>query len=93
MTFEKWTALGFDTWALAVEAQEVISSRLARISRGDAGAMAESQLMVTEKLASGAALMVMAMTGGLGMTPYGNARRTVTHYRKAVDKNRRRLAR
>ena len=93
MTFEKWTALGFDTWALAVEAQGVISSRLERISRGDAGAMFEAQLMVTEKIASSAALMAMALTGRLGTTPYSSARRTVTHYRKAVAHNRRRLAR
>ncbi len=91
MTYEKWATLGFDTWALAVEAQGVISSRLERISRGDAGALFESQLMVTEKIASSAALMAMAMTGGLGTTPYSSARRTVSHYRKAVDKNRRRL--
>ena len=91
MTYEKWTTLGFDTWALAVEAQGVIASRIERISRGDAGAMVESQLMVTEKIASNAALMAMAFTGGLGATPYSSARGTVTHYRKAVDKNRARL--
>lgn len=93
MTYEKWTALGFDTWALAVEAQGVIASRIERISRGDVGAMVESQLMVTEKIASNAALMAMALTGKLGTTPYSSARRTVTHYRTAVNKNRRRLAR
>ena len=91
MTFEKWTKLGFDTWALTYEASGVIASRLARIARGDTAAMVESQLMVTEKIASATALMAMAMTGGLGSTPYSSASRTVAHYRKAVAKNERRL--
>ena len=91
MTYRKWAALGFDTWSLAWEAQGVIASRLTRIARGDAAALAETELMVREKLEAGAALMALAMTGGMGSTPYRGARRTVSHYRKAVGRNRRRL--
>ena len=92
MTYEKWAALGVDSWALAAEAQAVIVSRVARIARCDLGAMAEAQLMVTEKIASSATLLTMALTGKLGTTPYSNARGAVTHYRKAVARNRQRLA-
>lgn len=92
MIYQKWAALGLDTWRLALEAQGVIASRLARIASGDAAAFAESQLMVSEKLEAGAALMALAMTGGMGATPYSGARRAVSHYRKAVSRNRRRLA-
>lgn len=92
MTYRKWAALGFDTWTLAFEAQGVIASRLSKIARGDAAALAETELMVREKLEAGAALMTMALTGAMGATPYSGARRTVSHYRKAVRKNRRRLA-
>jgi hypothetical protein len=76
-----------------MDAQVVISRRLAKLAEFDAEAMAEAQLMVAEKVQANAALMAMAMTGGLGTTPYSTARKTVSHYQKAVGKNRRRLKR
>jgi len=40
----------FDSLMLAVEAQHVISLRLAAIARGGTGAALEARLMVTEKI-------------------------------------------
>lgn len=78
---------------LGMEASSVIVSRLSRLAVGDATAMAEAQLMVSEKIEAAARLNWLAMTGGLGATPRTAAHRIVKHYRKAVSKNHRRLSR
>ena len=48
--------------------------------------------MVSEKVEAGVALQMLALTGGLGVTPHGAAAKTVAHYRRKVRANRRRLA-
>jgi hypothetical protein len=88
-----WLRLTMDTWALGVEASAVIGLRTLKIAAGGPAAEAESTLMVQEKLAAGMAWQTMAMTGGLGMTPQSAASRTLTHYRRKVRANRRRLTR
>jgi hypothetical protein len=48
--------------------------------------------MISAKIEAGFALQAMALTGGLGLTADGAASKMVTHYRRKVRANRRRLA-
>lgn len=86
-------SLTFDCWSLGLEACSVVGMRLPRLMAGNAAAMAEAQLMVREKVEAAALLQWKFMTGSLGSSPPAMMTASVTHYRKAVRKNRRRLAR
>ncbi|QCB37282.1 hypothetical protein E5554_05195 [Sphingobium sp. PAMC28499] len=86
-------SLTFDCWSLGLEAWSVIGMRLPRLMSGNASAMAEAQLMVREKMEAAALLQWKFMTGSLGASAPAMMSASVTHYRKAVRKNRRRLAR
>jgi hypothetical protein len=48
--------------------------------------------MIAEKIRTGVALQTLALSGGLGFTPHGAVAQTVTHYRRKVRANRRRLS-
>ena len=84
-----WLRVGMDAWLLAVEASSVIALRMMRATTG--GAAAEASRMVNEKIEAGLSLQAKAMTGGLGPTAHGAASRVITHYRRKVKANRRRL--
>jgi len=81
-----------DAWHLAFEAPSVIALRMMKATAGGAAAEAEASRMVNEKIESGLSLQAKAMTGGLGTTAHGAASRVITHYRRKVKANRRRLA-
>ena len=87
-----WVGVGFDTWSLALEASTVIGLRTLKIAAGGAAGEAEARRMVSEKIDAGLALQTMTLTGALGFTPHGAAARTITHYRRKVRANRRRLS-
>ena len=87
-----WLGVGLDAWRLTLEASQVIGLRTMRIAAGGSAGAAESQQMVAEKIDSAMALQGLAMTGGLGFTPLGAASKTLSHYRRKVRANRRRLA-
>jgi len=87
-----WIGIGFDTWRLGLEASTVVGLRTLKIAQGGAKGSAEAELMVREKIAAAIALQAMALRGGLGATPASAAARTLTHYRRKVSANRRRLA-
>ena len=89
---DPWTSLAFDTWALGLEASSVIGLRMMKLAAGGAAAQAEAQLMVSEKVAAGMALPMLAMTGQLGATVPAVASGSLAHLRKKVRANRRRLA-
>lgn len=86
-----WVLAGFDAWSLGAEASSVIALRILKIGSGGTAALAEAQQMVSEKIESGLALQAMALSGGLGLTAHGAARKTLSHYRRKVRANRRRL--
>jgi hypothetical protein len=86
-----WFRVGLDAWLLTVEASSVITLRLMQAAAGGAAAEAEASRMVNEKIEAGLALQAKAMTGGLGSTAHGAAARVITHYRRKVKANRRRL--
>lgn len=93
MTPTAWTRLIFDLVALTVEAQSVIALRCAKLALGDRAAMAESQLMLQEKLDALRALQLRAFQGWLGVSPQLTPQATVGHLRRKVRANRRRLGR
>ncbi len=86
-----WLRVGWDAWSLGLEASSVIGLRLAKIAAGGAAGEAESRRMVAEKIDAGMALQAAAMTGALGFTPLSATAGAVSHYRRKVRANRRRL--
>jgi len=87
-----WVGLSFDAWALGLEAATVMALRTRKIAAGGAAGHAEAARMVSEKVSAGMALQMLAITGGLGTSPAGATARTLTHYRRKVRANRRRLS-
>ncbi len=87
-----WAALGWSAWSLGLEASTVIGLRTLKIAAGGPAGEAEAHRMVAEKIDAGLALQTMALSGGLGFTPQDAASRTLTHYRRKVRANRRRLS-
>lgn len=85
-----WLHVGLDAWLLTIEASSVIALRMLKAATGGGGA--EMSRMVSEKVEAGLALQAKAMTGGLGSTPHGAASKVISHYRRKVKANRRRLA-
>ncbi len=85
--------LMIDSWQLGMEAWTVIGLRLPRLLTANPAAIAEAQLMVGEKVEAAAVLQWKALTGALGSSPGEALRASVSHYRKGVGKNRRRLSR
>jgi hypothetical protein len=88
-----WLTLGFDAWALGLEAAFVVGARAAKLMAGGPAAQAETRRIVSEKMAVGLAVQTKALTGGLGTTAPSAASKTLRHYRAKVRANRRRLAR
>ena len=86
-----WLRLGWGAWMLGFEASTVIALRLMKIAGGGAGADTETRRMIDEKIDSAVALQALAMSGGLGGTAESAASKTLTHYRRKVRANRRRL--
>ena len=88
-----WLTIGFDAWALGLEASFVVGARAIKLMAGGPAAQAEAHRMISEKMAAGLALQAKALTGSLGMTAPSAASKTLRHYRARVRANRRRLAR
>jgi hypothetical protein len=80
---DSWMKLTIDTTLLGLEAQSVMSLRLAQIAMGQ-GTPAEAQLMMTEKML---AFMDAATTVATG----GSAHTIVEDYRRRVQANAQRL--
>ena len=91
MARNPWLRLGLDTWALGMEASQVIALRTLKILSGGSTGQAEARRMIDEKVQAGVHLQMAALTGGLGLTAQGAARKVVSHYRRKVRANRRRL--
>jgi hypothetical protein len=81
---DPWAGMAWNAWAMGLEASSVIGLR--------AAAQAEINLMVGEKVTAAMTLPMLAMTGQLGANPTAVAARSLTHLRKKVRANRRRLS-
>ncbi|CAN5116791.1 hypothetical protein BH11PSE2_BH11PSE2_17480 [soil metagenome] len=88
-----WVGISLDAWRLGVEASTVIGLRTWAIAQGGAPAAAESERMVSEKMAASLTLGTMAASGALGLNPAMASARTLAFYRRKVNANRRRLLR
>jgi len=84
-------SLGFDMWALGLEASAVIGLRTLKLAAGGPDAQAETGRMIGEKIEALGALQAKAMSGAMGMTPVSATRTAVRHYRRKVRANQRRL--
>ncbi len=79
-----------DAFAFTLDCQEVMGRRLARLARGDSGALLEAQRMVSEKVnVATMASLAAAFSWPLGIEVA--TARAASHYTKAVSANRRRL--
>jgi hypothetical protein len=88
-----WLSIGLDLWSLAAEASAVVCHRAIKISAGDEASFAEAHQMVGEKVEAVMTIQAKVMSGELGATPFGMASQIVTHLRRRVRANRRRLTR
>jgi hypothetical protein len=86
-----WLHACFDAWSLGIEATSVVALRSMKLAAGGVASEVEAARMVSEKVNAGLALQMLAVTGGLGTTPHGVARKTLAHYRRKVRANIRRL--
>ena len=87
-----WLRIGFDAWLLGLEASFTMGLRALKMMSGGIAAQAEARRMISEKAEAGLDLQAKALTGRLGMTAPSAAAKTLTHYRRKVRANRRRLA-
>ena len=86
-----WAHASAEAWALGFEASSVIGLRVAKIASGGKQAEREARLMVDEKIRAAMELQTVMMTGGLGTTALSGTMKTLSHYRKKVAANNKRL--
>lgn len=86
-----WIRVAWNAWALGWEASSVIGLRTIKIAAGGPAAKTEAGRMASEKVDAALAWQALAMTGALGIASPEAASNTLTHYRRKVRKNRRRL--
>lgn len=91
MRSNPWFRASFDLMALSLEAGSVIALRTVAMTAGGPEADRESQRMVREKLHALVDLQTMFFTGRLGTNAPSALNKTVTHYRRKVRANKRRL--
>ena len=89
---QSWTGLGFDVWALGIEASTVIGLRTMKLAAGGRASEAEARLMVSEKVRTAMDMQMALMTGALGTDPIRASRSIVQQYTRKVRANRRRLS-
>ena len=87
-----WFGFGMNAWSLGIDASSVIALRTLKIAAGGVAAEVEACRMVNGKIKTGLALQALALTGGFGLTASSAATKMLTHYRRKVRANRRRLA-
>jgi hypothetical protein len=91
MMKNSWLRIGFNAWNLSFEASSVIGLRVLKIAAGGAAAEAETRLMFREKIEAGWTIQGKALTGALGLTTHTATARMLSHYRRKVRANQRRL--
>ena len=89
----EWIEIANATMRLALESADVVGLRAAKAAKGGSKATDEAWLMWSEKVQSLAELQTRLFLGSMGATPATTTRKAVTHYRRKVAANRRRLRR
>lgn len=90
-SFTPWTTMAMESTMLAIESQQVIAMRLTKFAFGGPDVDREAKLMVSEKMESLAQVSQMMMMAALGGQHDLGAGKVVSHYRKKVRANVRRL--
>jgi hypothetical protein len=86
-----WLEMTRDLTLLSAECAEVMARRSLVLAKADGAAWAEFQLMVSEKVAAALELQARVLTGTLGSSKEAAARAALSHVRRKVRANRRRL--
>jgi len=86
-----WMRLGWNAWMLGAEACHVVALRGLKFATGGDLDGQEARRMVVEKIEAAQALQMMALTGALGVATPVVLGKTLKHYRRKVQANRRRL--
>jgi hypothetical protein len=86
-----WLDMTRDVALLGAESAEVMARRSLVLARADHAAWNEFQLMVSEKVVATIDLNSRLLTGTLGSTNEAAARSALSHVRRKVRANRRRL--
>ena len=89
----EWIEIANATMRLAFECADVVGLRAAKAAKGGSNATDEAWLMWSEKVQSLAELQARLLLGSMGRTPATTTKRTLTHYRRKVAANRKRLRR
>lgn len=92
-TMRQLQMLGGDYCALWGEAAAVVWLRSRRLAGGGPEALAEAELMVSEKVAAQQELLQRLAQGRLGKTPLAVTATATRYLLKGVRANRRRLSR
>lgn len=87
----EWLFVAHEAWWLWAESLMVISMRSGMFALGRPGSEREARRMVSEKFFA-AAMLPLAVAGSAAQPPKV-AKKVVTHYRKRVSANRKRLSR
>jgi hypothetical protein len=87
-----WLSLGLQTAKLAMEAQQVVTLRMARLAAGGPNAYREATRMVTEKVAAFGAAQSVILGGASGNKNGQSSKRVLALYRRRVAANKRRLS-
>ena len=88
-----WLKLSMDAFWLGAESSQVVALRMMKLAGGGAGAAAEAQRMVAEKVSAAMAAQTEPALGAMGGSPHAGATKAMALYRRRVRANRRRLAR
>jgi hypothetical protein len=92
--WNSWFALSSQAMTLGLEAQSVIALRLMRIAGGGALGQAETERMMTEKVAAFGEAQAAAMAGAFGGDSSESiGKKVMGIYSKRVRGNQRRLTR
>ena len=86
-----WLKLGIDTWSLGWQAARVMGLRTTRLAEGGPAAGMEAWLMLLEKWQTAVEVQSELLVRGPGSTPVIATRRALTHYRRKIAANDRRL--
>jgi hypothetical protein len=91
--FGNWAEMAMQSTMLAIESQQVIALRLAKMAMGEPGAQREAELMVSEKMQAMVDSGHMMFKAALGGQADMGAGKVIEHYRTTVRANRKRLSR
>lgn len=88
-----WFKLSIEAFWLGAESSQVVALRMMKLAGGGAGAAAEAQRMVAEKVSAAMAAQTELALGVISGSPHAGPTKAMALYRRRVRANRRRLTR